>query len=151
MSKIVKCASGCRDTASNVDVALTTDSQNDETAIEDWEAEGTYTRTKKDKGEGYYYISNDKFWLAEAKDVNINPFRAWYHYTGSAPVKSFSIAFDDDWTDGVEDLQMENGKWLNGECIYDLQGRKVSDSLRAPLSTLKKGIYIVNGRKVFVK
>lgn len=133
-------------TASDVDVALTTAEQNDETSIADWEAEGTYARTTKDKGEGYYYISNDKFWLAETKDVNINPFRAWFHYTGSSPVKAFSIAFNDDWTDGVEELTMDNGEWTMDGKVYDLQGRRVST-----LSTLKKGIYIVNGRKVYVK
>ena len=49
-------------------------------------------------------------------------------------------------------MQMVDGKWLNGECIYDLQGRKISDALTSsPAQTLKKGIYIVNGKKVMIK
>ena len=36
----------------------------------------------------------------------------------SGSVNGYSIGWDFDWTDKVEDLQMVDGKWLNGECIY---------------------------------
>jgi len=36
---------------------------------------------------------------------------------------------------------------MNVEGVYDLQGRKLSTS-NSQLSTLKKGIYIINGKKV---
>ena len=44
-------------------------------------------------------------------------------------------------TTGVEDVKCENGK---AKTIYDLTGRQVNEITKA-------GIYIVNGKKVFVK
>ena len=43
-------------------------------------------------------------------------------------------------TDGIE--KMENGKWNIENGVYDLQGRRVERS------KVKKGLYIVNGKKV---
>lgn len=129
---------------SNVDVELTTATQNDATTVADWEAEGTYSATTLDYGNDYYYIAQNKFWNASVKNVNVAPFRAWYHYTGSSPVKSFSIAFNDDWTDGIEPLNMDNGQGVMNETdFYDLQGRRVARPT--------KGIYVVEGRKVVIK
>ncbi len=57
--------------------------------------------------------------------------------TVSAPGLNF-IDFDDDAT-GIEGLEVENIQ----DVIYDMQGRQVKD--------VKKGLYIINGKKVLVK
>ncbi len=130
---------------SNVDVELTTATQNDATTVVGWKAEGTYSSgTTLEHGNNYYYIAQNKFWNASVNDVRVAPFRAWYHYTGESSVKSFSIAFNDDWTDGIEPLNMDNGQGVMNETdIYDLQGRRVARPT--------KGIYVVGGRKVVIK
>ncbi|MBQ7494880.1 MAG: hypothetical protein IJT75_03840 [Bacteroidaceae bacterium] len=51
------------------------------------------------------------------------------------------------WSNG----KWSNGKWSNGKC-YDLQGRRISDSSEFHVqgSRLRKGLYIVQGKKVVI-
>ena len=115
---------------SNVNVELTTATQNDATTVAGWEAEGTYSSgTTLEHGNNYYYIAQNKFWNASVNDVRVAPFRAWYHYTGESSVKSFSIAFNDDWTDGIEPLNMDNGQGVIFPCMVPLHGRIVRQVL----------------------
>lgn len=97
---------------------------------------------------GFYLLSNGSTIAAN---------RAYIPYStlvpsGGSGVKGFAIAWDFDWEDGMEELTMENGEWNVEGKVYDLQGRKVSDSLSStPTRPLKKGIYIVDGKKVMLK
>ena len=52
-------------------------------------------------------------------------------------------------TTGVSD-KLVNKEEMNRE-VYDLQGRRVNSSLFTLHSSLKKGLYIVNGKKVIIK
>ena len=56
------------------------------------------------------------------------------------PAKSISIRFEDGETTDIDEIT-ENGE--ESAVIYDLQGRKVENP--------EKGMYIINGKKVFVK
>ena len=50
-------------------------------------------------------------------------------------------------TTGVDEI--ENGRWKKTNMVYDLQGRIVNSSiLNSHSSVLKKGVYIINGKKV---
>ena len=49
--------------------------------------------------------------------------------------------------EGTTSIDTMGSKVMKQEGIYDLQGRKLS-TLNSPLSTLKKGVYIINGEKV---
>ena len=40
-------------------------------------------------------------------------------------------------------FQMEEGRWKKEEVVYDMQGRRVAQPT--------KGLYIVNGKKLFIK
>ena len=60
-------------------------------------------------------------------------------------------------TTGIHEMvngQMVNGKWSNGKC-YNLAGQQLSAKRTIDLSPsthdLKKGIYLINGRKMVVK
>lgn len=46
-----------------------------------------------------------------------------------------------------ERLQMTQALGLEGKQVYDLEGRKVSKSA----ASLKKGVYVIKGRKVIIK
>ena len=97
-----------------------------------------------ENGLGFYKVDADN-------TVRITSFRAYLTAETQAP--SLSIVFGSE-TTGINSI--DNGQLTMDNSVYDLQGRKISkaeaNSSLFPLhSTLKKGLYIVNGRKVVVK
>ena len=91
-----------------------------------------YALSKSDDVVGFNQVSNT---------VTIPAGKCYLDTTGSG-VKSFlSFSFDEDVVTGIEDVRskMED---VRGE-YYDLQGRRVE--------TPTHGLYIINGKKVFVK
>lgn len=90
-------------------------------------------------------VANDLFVAAGNKLTpsdgtgNLKAFRAYFHNTGSgARLTNFVI---DEETTGIASI--EDGLLKVQDAVYDMQGRKVSQ--------LKKGLYIVNGKKQVVK
>ena len=80
----------------------------------------------------------------------VRPFEAYTLHRGDQPAPLFFDLSDleGSTTDILEvRSQTEDG---NGEW-YDLQGRKLGSTLNVQRSTLKKGVYIRNGRKTVVK
>ena len=73
-------------------------------------------------------------------DVSLKPFRAYFTIPGGSEVKAnvINLNFDGD-TTGIENLDVNH----NVNEVYDLQGRRVAQPTR--------GLYIVNGKKVFIK
>ena len=62
-----------------------------------------------------------------------------------------SFDFYTDYTTGINAMHNEECIMHNDNAVYDLQGRKVADNLSlltSHLSSLKPGIYIINGKKV---
>ena len=59
----------------------------------------------------------------------------------AAAQKSVSVRFDDGETTGVDGIA---GECTEGKYIYDLQGRKINE-------ITESGIYIIDGKRVFVK
>lgn len=58
----------------------------------------------------------------------------------------FNIKAMDDVMLGIEGLTSARPQSASASGIYDLNGRSLPDN-----STLKKGVYVVNGRKVLIK
>lgn len=56
--------------------------------------------------------------------------------------RSINLVFDEDETTGISTVKVQNEEVTNGE-YYDLMGRRVANPT--------KGLYIVNGKKVFIK
>ena len=53
---------------------------------------------------------------------------------------------------GIKDIENSlTPATSKGEGAYDLSGRKIDSSLFTPHSSLKSGIYIINGKKVVIK
>ena len=80
----------------------------------------------------------------------VRPFEAYTLHRGDQPAPLFFDLSDlEGSTTDVPDVRwmMDDG---NGEW-YDLQGRKLGSTLNVQRSTLKKGVYIRNGRKTVVK
>jgi surface protein len=104
-----------------------------------------------------YYAAGSVF---ERNYREMRPFEAYTMHKGSSPAPMYFIIgenTDDNTTDILEvrsQTEEGNGEW------YDLQGRKLGSTFIATphsqgenvqRSTLKKGVYIQNGRKVIVK
>lgn len=88
-----------------------------------------YTLQNGSKGIGMYKYIGD----------NIPGFRAYLPYTAPAGGNALRMVFDDV-TTGIEGIEVNDG---GKTAIYDLSGRRVS--------RMTKGLYIVNGKKVFIK
>ena len=71
--------------------------------------------------------------------ANIQGFRAYLPYTAPVGGNALRMVFDDV-TTGIEGIEVNDG---GKTAIYDLSGRRVS--------RMTKGLYIVNGKKVFIK
>ena len=120
-------------TISGATIADATPTQN----VGDWKFVGTYT--SKAIPQGSYFFSNNKLYKAADDTNTINPFRAYFTYTGvsSAPSITFSV---DGETTGIKVI--DNGQWTIDN-YYNLNGQRVD--------TPTKGVYIVNGKKVVIK
>ena len=78
------------------------------------------------------------FYLVTTTAANVKPFRAYLDSTGPAPVLFLNL---DNETTGIADGRGKMEE-VRGD-FFDLQGRKVAQPT--------KGLYIVNGKKYFVK
>ena len=100
-----------------------------------------------------YFLQNGNLYAAGSDTYKTKGFRAWFQTTSGSRALTFSI-------DGGETTSIENidhstlnieHSTLNIEHCYDLQGRRISTA-NGQWSTvngqLKKGLYIVNGKKV---
>jgi hypothetical protein len=106
--------------------------------------------------------AGNKLYNPEALPAKMKGFRAYFQLKGDAAGKAraFRMDFGDGETTGIR--EMEDGKWKMENGSYDLQGRRVESSIfrsASPLdssknsqsSILKKGVYIVNGKKKVIK
>ena len=73
----------------------------------------------------------------------IKGFRAYFHLKGAAvEAQEFVMEFDDDEATAIGSINTELSE--GGKACYDISGRRVAD-------TSRKGLYIVNGKKVVTK
>ena len=116
---------------------------------------GSYSGKQLAKNGNFFYYwknefvrSNDYSYNA---DIKIAPFRSYYSSTssnGAKTLQSFDVLFDDgNETDGI--MMNEFGTIDVNAPVYDLQGRKLANSLLD--SSLGKGVYIINGVKIIIK
>lgn len=77
---------------------------------------------------------------------NINGFRAYFHlHDTAADARSYELSFDGEVT-AIQDIEYStpDENQSNRHAVYDLQGRQV-------FGQMSKGMYIMNGKKVFIK
>ena len=138
----------------NVTVSATTPA----TASGEYVFSGTYT--KADCADGYKLNEAGDFFELQAEGATELPFRAYFVTADGRAnnIRVLRVASSE--TDGIR--QIENGELtIENSAVYDLSGRKLS-TLRSArsdaflrknsqLSTLPKGIYIIDGKKIVVK
>ena len=91
----------------------------------------------------YYVVGSDNnLHKVTGSGVTIAPFRAYFSLTGSTGEARSVIALDfGDETTAVEAVEI--GQQAKDNAVYNLNGQRVNE--------LRKGLYIVNGKKVFIK
>ena len=103
-----------------------------------------YLLLNSTNGERFYWVykeydANGKLWPGKDKThIKCAANKGYLKLPAQQAASSYSFRFDG--TTGVEEVKGENGKV---KAIYDLQGRKVVNP--------KEGLYIVDGKKVFIK
>ena len=110
---------------------------------------GTLYKQTITKGNGTYYVlANTEDGVGFYNAVNgdsdtefINAAnKAYLHITGTTQSKFYSFRFENGETTGINGVKDQSSE---NYTIYDLQGRKVNNPT--------KGLYIINGKKVYIK
>ncbi len=122
--------------------------------------EGTYEmRSITSIGTGAYptyyaYLSGNKFYyLDNGESAEVKGFRGYFYIPNliewisvkNGAGANVNIFVDDDQVTGIDGITTSIPAAAEG--VYDIQGRKVSNDLKS----LKKGVYIIDGKKVVVK
>ena len=89
-----------------------------------------------------YIISGGKLYLVDSDGIFVKGTRAYFNVPSASAAKMIGVSFEDGETTSIEELMNSNGNILKGE-VYDLQGRRVA--------TPTRGLYIIGGKKVFIK
>ena len=100
-------------------------------------------------GEGTFYVmgkQGNDFGFFEYTGTYMPANKAYLQVESAAQVKGLRMIVEDD----ADSLRPLSGSPEGERSVYDLNGRKVQDdsSLFTLHSSLKKGIYIVNGKKI---
>ena len=108
----------------------------------------TYNTIAASSLTGCYALSNG-IWQPIADDASLGAFRFYLsieNRDGNMPaIRNIRMrVIDKETGDGTTSIEnISNAENLNSEIIYDLQGR--------PVTTPERGLYIINGKKVFIK
>ena len=101
---------------------------------------GVYEQTTT--ADGDYIVQGGEFRKASASNF-VKPFRAYLQLKeGADPARSLSFVIGDQTVTEIAGLEVEGQ--TNVEGVYNLQGQKVTKMNR-------KGLYIINGKKVMMK
>ena len=89
----------------------------------------------------YNYVLNGNTFKA-ANDKKVAVGKAYLQLSAAAPTNSPVLTFIDDFTTGISS-SLKNNEEITNKNVYDLQGRRVVQP--------KKGLYIMNGKKIVLK
>ena len=94
--------------------------------------------------EGKYGIKTDGSIALGTSTATLRGFRAYFSVAEGSNVRQLNAINFGGETTGI--AKMEDGRWnIENGTVYDLQGRRMESSI------LKKGLYIVHGKKVVVR
>ena len=133
-------------------VTVSSTKQNTETTAVDFIPTLGATTIAGDVKSILFLGASNKLYHPSAENQQMKGFRAYFQLKDevASHVRAFSLDFGDGETTGIR--EMEDGKWKMENGSYDLQGRRVESSIfNSQSSILKKGVYIVNGKKKVIK
>ena len=130
-----------------VDVPVFTGAADDVTNNVFVRGEGTPVSYSETNQNYILFNGEDGIGFYKANNNNVATNRAYIHVTSSNNVKSFVINLEDDAT-GIS--LMEDGRsQMEDGAIYNIAGQRLDNSqFTIHNSQLKRGIYIVNGKKI---
>ena len=105
------------------------------------------------------YLGGARTLYYPSKAMTIKGFRAYFQLnkgltagTPAAGIRAFVLNLGDEET-GIQEIEHGTLRIENSDdAVYDLQGRRMERSMfNVQRSMLKKGVYIVNGKKVVIK
>lgn len=101
------------------------------------------------KTENVYYFTKDYFWNSRtlsSDNVMLLPYRAYYKTTDASinSINRFGVDFSSGLSTSITEMSEE--AVVSG--IYDMTGRKISTS---DINALPRGLYIINGKKIYKK
>ena len=100
----------------------------------------TYDATAPKIPAGDYYLLNDEF-KKSANGTKLKGFRAYFHVNATAGIKS--LGFEEGEATGIAEIGNSDFRLATDAEVFDLAGRRIARP--------SKGLYIINGKKVFVK
>ena len=120
---------------------------------------GSDTATQTDGGDFFYRLTYntsgvDVGWYWAANDgtaFTTNPHECWLALP-AATGRNFSYVQIPTYEDPTGIETVKNEEWRMDNSVFDLSGRRISTDVNSTIqSTLKKGIYIINGKKTIIK
>jgi len=132
-------------------VTLTEGVKDVESADADYDIPGKFTGTmvKSVIPADGLFLNGNKFWYSTGK-TNVKAFRCWLELGAVLDKETdfgarILLNFLDDETTGIQDNKRES---INNKHYYDIQGRRINGQSSMGNGQMKKGVYIVNGKKV---
>ncbi len=112
---------------------------------------GSYANMKGLKSAGQYRLAGGTLWIPNSDSDVLPPYR-WYATIRETGASSRPVILRiDDGTTSYAAMQLAADERIGSHRISDLSGRRVQMSCEARISDLKKGVYLIDGRKYIVK
>ena len=129
-------------TATRTILLIPTESQADNvTAADQFVGTLTATTIKASTSQQNNYAFNGKQFVWVKNDISVGANKAWLAIPTANNARTITLVFEEEET-GLSEIA--NAKWSDGDW-YDLNGRKLPDVPN------RKGVYIINGKKVVIK
>jgi hypothetical protein len=115
--------------------------------------DGSSSNNKKVPSGAWLLGDNGLFGQSE-EEMTVKAFSSWYAFLGTEkPALHFYIdGIDEDLSEQFQGLVSAKSTTEQlPQAVYDLQGRRMNSSLSTSHSSLRKGIYIINGKKTIIK
>ena len=118
---------------------------------------GNYSNMTGLKSASIYRLMGGSLSIPNSDEEVLPPYR-WYLTIDDlgnqleAPAAKVRLRIiNDDTETGLDDLMVDADEMVGHRLVYDMSGRRIHLAEDAPISTLPKGIYIINNKKCIVK